>query len=174
MSLIEIEVGHNGRCGRGPASYYVCICQSDSKNGKSQSTFVISSVAMTELGWFAGDRVKVLLDAESNEIHIRLTSADDRNSYRLSGRSIKHEDAIGKPVTSDFKTTNTQIPRVSYTPLQKDDCYIAENGDLVFVYPAPFNLPKQEKKPTPAPGKVNYREAVKNLNRNINVRRGAR
>ncbi len=151
MALIEINPMRPGGNNSG-AHYYVAVSSTTSKTSvrktsATQVSFVISTLAMKDLRWVSGDKVKLLLDAETNEVHVRRAAPGSPNVFTLSGHSTKKERRAGTTTNSDFKVSDKTLPRLPMTRLQKNDCYIADNGDLVFVYPAPLNLPQPAKPP---------------------------
>ena len=135
MALIEI-LSHR-TCGN--HRYYVKIATAGKE--RPQTGFSLSAEAMKDLRWVIGDRVKILLDSESNEVRLRRTAS---GGFSLNSSSSLAKNVRGKAVLCSMRTSDARLPRVMTTFLHRKDCYITDDGDLVFVYPVPFCLEKMK------------------------------
>ena len=163
MALTEIFPMHASGVSRAnPDNYYVAVSITKGTHtdavSASQTAITVTTAAMTDLRWVVGDRVKILVDPDTNEVHLRRAAHQDRGSFALSPQNVRVAASIGKAVNCQVRTSDLRLPRIPMIRLCKADCYIAaDSGDLVFVYPVPLNIPKPEKAPVvaiPAAGQV--------------------
>ena len=142
MALIEVIPMSERRPRHAKYSYYVGVSSTYRRTTKKyQAVFLLTGAVMTDLRWAVGGKVKILLDTETNEVHLRLAHASATCVFTLSAYDQRAKDTTGNPIACSVKTTDPRLPHVSMTRLKKEDCYIAaDSGDLVFVYPVPLNI----------------------------------